>query len=139
MVDRVSASVRSGIMASVKNRNTTPEVKLRKELHEIGLRYRLHAPDLPGTPDIVFPRFKAVVFVHGCFWHGHSCNRGALPATNTEFWRVKIGRNQIRDVEACRKLESVGWRSLVVWECSLRNRGEVERTALSVKGWLLGE
>lgn len=109
-------------MSRIRGRNTKPELLLRRGLHARGLRFRLHRRELPGRPDIVFPRFRAVVFVHGCFWHGHGCHLFAMPATRPEFWREKIGRNAERDGRVVAALRASGWRVLTVWECALRGR-----------------
>lgn len=108
---------RRAIMARVKNRDTRQELLVRSLLHRLGFRFRLHRTDLPGSPDIVLPKHRTVIFVHGCFWHGHECPRGKLPSSNTEFWRSKIARNRDRDHAAERELEAAGWRVLVVWGC----------------------
>lgn len=110
-------------MASVRNRNTAPEVAVRKALHARGFRYRMHAASLPGKPDIVLPKYQAAILIHGCFWHGHDCPLFQLPATRTDFWDAKIRRNRERDVEVREALRAAGWRSLTVWECSLRGPG----------------
>lgn len=105
-------------MRAVKSRDTTPELAIRRLLHAMGYRYRLHRADLPGSPDIVFPGRRKVIFVHGCFWHGHSCRRGArTPAVNREYWERKITRNIERDANVLAKLEDAGWQALVIWEC----------------------
>lgn len=119
-MDKVSSDQRSRNMAAVKGRNTSPEVTVRKLLHGLGLRFRLHRAGLPGTPDIVLPRHRAVVLVHGCFWHGHSCSRGKVPTSNTAFWLPKLGRNRQRDAEQAKALKSSGWRVLTVWECETK-------------------
>jgi DNA mismatch endonuclease (patch repair protein) len=113
-------------MARVRQKNTKPEVRLRQWLHAAGYRFRLHRRDLPGTPDIVMPGRKAVVFVHGCFWHGHDCKAGRAPATNTEFWETKIAKNRRRDEIAVTRLEELGWKPVQVWECELRDRPALE-------------
>jgi DNA mismatch endonuclease (patch repair protein) len=107
-------------MANVKSRNTKPEIVLRRALFSRGLRYRLHVKRLPGTPDLVFPKYRAVVFVHGCFWHGHDCRLFVVPATNREFWVQKIDGNRSRDEQAIRALRGMGWRVMTVWECAVR-------------------
>ena len=108
-------------MRAVKSKDTRPELCLRKALHARGLRYALHRKDLPGKPDLVFPKYRCVLFVHGCFWHGHHCKRGARqPKTNAEYWREKIARNTARDAAAQHALRSAGWRVLIAWECELR-------------------
>ena len=102
-------------MARVRARDTAPELVVRRLLHAAGYRYRLHARELPGTPDLVFRRRRIAVFVHGCFWHGHSCDRGArTPRTNTEFWRAKFARDQARDMDVAARLRSAGWTVVVV-------------------------
>jgi len=109
-------------MRAVKGKDTAPEMSVRRMLHKLGYRYRLHRKDLPGKPDLVFPGRNAVIFVHGCFWHGHDCKRGArIPKTNTEYWTEKICRNVKRDAQAIKDLEAAGWRVFVVWECDLRD------------------
>lgn len=120
-MDRVSEAVRSYIMASVKSKNTGPEVKVRSLLHRAGYRFRLHAADLPGRPDIVFRKRRTVVFVHGCFWHGHDCRYGRLPKSRSGFWRKKIERNRERDGEQSKLLRTGGWKVVVVWQCEIRN------------------
>jgi DNA mismatch endonuclease (patch repair protein) len=108
-------------MARVRGKNTGPELKLRRLLHAAGYRYRLHAPNLPGRPDVAFTRRRAAVFVHGCFWHGHHCPRGArAPKTNAAYWSAKIGRNRARDGEVRARLQASGWSALTVWECELK-------------------
>ena len=120
-MDRLTPGERSRNMARVRNKNTGPELLVRSLLHRMGYRFRLHAA-LPGKPDVVLPRYKAVIFVHGCFWHGHkNCRRAALPATRTEFWAEKIAGNAQRDASALRKLEELGYRPLVVWQCELKD------------------
>jgi len=113
---------RSRIMRTVKSVDTGPEMIVRRMLHKLGYRYRLHRKDLPGKPDLVFPSRKAVIFVHGCFWHGHDCKRGArTPKTNTQYWTDKIRRNVERDAQAIIDLKAAGWRVLVIWECELKD------------------
>jgi DNA mismatch endonuclease (patch repair protein) len=112
---------RSALMARIKTRDTSAELRVRSILHRMGLRFRLHIKHLPGTPDIVLARYSTVVFVHGCFWHGHHCRRGSLPKSNAEFWANKIGKNKHRDNKVKRELAKLGWRAINVWECELRN------------------
>jgi DNA mismatch endonuclease, patch repair protein len=110
--------VRSATMRAVHSENTRPELVVRSTLHQLGYRFRLHRSDLPGKPDIVFPGRRKVIFVHGCFWHGHDCARGArIPKTNREYWVSKITRNKQRDLLHLSNLEACGWRALAVWEC----------------------
>ncbi len=113
-------------MSRVRSRNTRPELVVRSALHIRGYRFRLHRKDLPGNPDIVLPKHRAVVFVHGCFWHGHQgCGRSKRPGTNTAFWNAKIDRNMARDAKTQVLLREAGWRVLVVWQCRIRNRDEL--------------
>lgn len=109
-------------MAAIRGADTKPEMIVRRGLHRLGLRFRLHDRGLPGTPDLVFPRRRVAVFVHGCFWHGHDCSLGVRPRTNADFWKEKIGRNQQRDQAAEVALNRAGWRVATVWECALRGR-----------------
>lgn len=120
MVDLHTPEQRRHNMQRVRGRDTKPEMLLRRGLHAKGFRYRLHERNLPGRPDLVFPRYGAVVFVHGCFWHGHGCSRFRWPATRREFWERKIEANRARDARAIDALKKAGWRVLVVWECALR-------------------
>lgn len=113
---------RSEIMRAVKSRDTTPEMIVRRTVHAMGKRYRLHRDDLPGKPDLTFPRLRKVIFVHGCFWHGHDCKRGARqPKENAEYWLKKISRNRERDVRSQDELQAMGWDILVIWECELKD------------------
>lgn len=114
-------------MSGIRGSNTKLELLVRRALHAKGFRYRLGGAGLPGRPDIVLPRYRTAVFVHGCFWHGHSCPLFRLPKTRPEFWRNKIESNQARDVSVLEQLAEMGWHSHVVWECSLRGIGETER------------
>lgn len=122
MADIVSAEVRSRMMANIRGKNTKPELILRKALHAAGFRYHLHDRALPGTPDIILSRYRAVIFVHGCFWHGHDCPLFRWPATRPDFWREKIARNQTVDARNDMQLEKLGWRQAIVWECALKGR-----------------
>lgn len=136
-MDTVDKTTRSRIMSKVGQKNTGPEMKLRKSLHKIGLRYRLHDKGLPGSPDIVFPRFKAVLFVHGCFWHRHGCKATTTPETNVDFWRKKFDENIARDRRHINTLLDSGWRVAVVWGCILKGkRTEPETVARLVREWL---
>lgn len=120
MVDVVDRATRSRMMSGIRGKNTKPELLVRKFLHGRGLRFRLHAKELPGKPDLVFPKYKAVVFVHGCFWHQHPrCKFAVTPASNVEFWKHKLGATQERDLRNKRMLEALAWRVLTVWECQL--------------------
>jgi len=119
-MDIVSASKRSRMMAAVPQRDTAPEMVVRQLAHRMGYRYRLHVRELAGSPDLVFPRLKSVVFVHGCFWHRHRCKRTTTPATRKAFWADKFEQNRARDRRNNRALRRAGWRVLIVWECWTR-------------------
>ena len=114
---------RSAVMRAVKSRDTTPELAVRKILREFAPGYRLHRADLPGKPDIAYPGRRLAIFVHGCFWHGHDCPRGArMPKANADYWRAKIARNRARDAATLEALKAMGWRTAVGYECALRDR-----------------
>lgn len=120
--DIVDSETRSRMMSGIRGKDTKPEHLVRCGLHARGLRFRLHARNIPGKPDLVFPRFHAVVFVNGCFWHGHDCHLFRLPGTRTEFWQDKFETNRRRDSEVRDQLEKSGWRHLTIWECAIRGR-----------------
>lgn len=120
MVDVLTPEQRHLNMSRIRGRDTKPEMLIRHGLHARGFRYRLHDPKLPGRPDLVFPRYHAVVFIHGCFWHGHGCPMFKLPVTRQEFWAAKIAYNRARDERATAALLELGWRVANVWECSIR-------------------
>lgn len=120
MVDSLTPEQRSAQMSRIRGADTRLEVLVRKGLHARGFRYRLGGAGLPGRPDIVLPRYRTVVFVHGCFWHGHDCPLYRLPKTRPEFWADKIGKNRARDARVICELETLGWKSTIIWECSLR-------------------
>ena len=126
MADIVDKETRSRMMSGIRSVNTKPEHQIRQMLHGAGFRFRLHVKDLPGKPDIVLPKYKAVIFVNGCFWHGHNCHLFKLPATRREFWENKIARNAINDAVAIEKLLKAGWRIASVWECALRGRDKLK-------------
>jgi DNA mismatch endonuclease, patch repair protein len=123
-MDTRSPEQRSYIMRSVRSRDTGPELVVRQLLHRMGFRFGLHRRDLPGRPDIVLPKHKAVVFVHGCFWHGHGCAKGRLPKSRLDFWGPKFQRNRNRDAESVKMLKADGWRVLTIWQCQIK---ETER------------
>lgn len=140
MPDIMSAQQRSHLMSKIRGKNTKPELVLRKALHRRGYRYRLHHATLPGKPDIVLPRFRAVIFVSGCFWHGHDCELFRLPATRREFWQKKIEGNRKRDDIVRDGILALGWRHLTVWECAIRGKHAlgVDETIRRVCVWLDG-
>lgn len=123
MADIVPKAKRSEMMAGIKGKDTRPEMLIRRALHARGYRFRLHRKDLPGRPDIVLPKHRAVIFINGCFWHGHDCHLFKWPKTREDFWREKIGRNKVRDQAKRAALEQAGWRVLVIWECALKGKG----------------
>jgi DNA mismatch endonuclease (patch repair protein) len=128
MTDVFTAEKRSAVMARVKGRDTGPERAVRRMLWRLGARYRLDRRDLPGRPDIVLPGRKLAIFVHGCFWHGHDCTRGArVPKANRAYWTGKIARNRARDVDTLARLEALGWRVELVWECDLKDLAALEQ------------
>lgn len=121
-MDQAPSNLRRRTMQAVKSRDTKPELIVRRLAHAMGYRYRLHRQDLPGKPDLVFSARRAVIFVHGCFWHGHDCRRGArIPKTNRAYWAAKISRNRERDLAHQVLLTAQGWRVLVIWECQIRD------------------
>lgn len=128
MTDTVSPAKRSDVMSRVRSTDTKPELLIRKGLHALGFRYRLHAKDLPGKPDLVFPRYKSVIFVNGCFWHGHCCPRCRMPSSNADYWIGKVARNIERDIANRRRLLQLGWRVLTIWECALIGKWRKEQT-----------
>ena len=138
MNDIVDKATRSRMMASIKGKNTNPELAIRSALHQRGYRFRLHRRDLPGRPDIVLPKYKAVMFVNGCFWHGHFCHLFKWPKTRESFWRGKILSNKKRDKKNIEELVQKGWRVCVIWECSIRKRSEMEfdEVVNSIASWL---
>ena len=138
MADIVAPAVRSRMMSGIRSKDTRHEVRIRKALHAAGFRYRLHRQDLPGTPDITLPRYRAVVFAHGCFWHGHDCHLFKWPSTRAEFWAAKIGGNRHRDQKTRDALLDMGWRRLVIWECALKGRRKLDFDSLitSVSEWI---
>ena len=122
-----TSELRSRTMRAVKSRNTVPELFVRSLAHRMGYRFRLHRENLPGKPDLVFPKFQKVIFVHGCFWHGHGCVRGArVPKGNREYWLKKISGNRTRDQKNLARLTTAGWKALVIWECDLRNERKLK-------------
>jgi DNA mismatch endonuclease (patch repair protein) len=138
MSDIVDAATRSRMMAGIRGRNTRPELTVRRGLHRRGLRYRLHAKEVPGKPDIIFPAHRATVFVNGCFWHGHDCRLFRIPQTRAEFWSAKIASNRKRDAFVSAALAKAGWRQLTIWECAIRGQDieTVEKVIASADRWI---
>lgn len=115
-------------MSRIGGKDTAPEILVRKIVHSLGFRFRLHRTDLPGKPDVVLPRHRKIIFIHGCFWHGHPrCRRAALPRTNAKFWKSKIGKNVRRDKRVRAELADLGWEILVLWQCELRDAEKLKR------------
>lgn len=127
MADTRTKEQRSRIMKSVGSRDTGPELTVRRLLHRLGYRYRLHRRDLPGQPDLVFPGRRKAIFIHGCFWHGHDCRKGKLPKSRTEYWTAKIKANQDRDARVVAGLEDACWQTLSVWQCELESLDAIGR------------
>lgn len=140
-MDIVDSQKRSEMMSGIGSVDTDPELKVRKILHRLGFRYRLHVKSLPGKPDIVLPRHKAVIHVHGCFWHRHLCYLFKWPSSRPGFWENKLNNNSERDRRNQNRLRQAGWKSLVVWECALRGRGKLpnEYLARNLQAWLIND
>lgn len=135
MADKLTSEQRHLCMSHIRGKNTKPEVFVRKALWKLGYRYRINASNLPGKPDIVFPKYKTVVFINGCFWHGHNgCKKFTIPETNRDFWIEKISRNQQRDLDNVTALISSGWKVLTVWECELSTKDKREQTINRIAG-----
>lgn len=136
--DVVDAATRSRMMAGIRGKDTKPELVIRRGLHALGFRFRLHDRLLPGRPDLVLPRWRSAIQVHGCFWHGHDCPLFRWPSTRQEFWRAKISRNVERDAEVEAALDQAGWRVLTVWECALKGPGRIgaDATVTAAAEWL---
>lgn len=133
MTDVFDEAKRSSIMRAVRSQDTDPEMRVRRMVHAMGYRYRLHVADLPGKPDLVFPRLQKVIFVHGCFWHQHRCKRGRrIPKTRREYWEAKLARNVERDRRNRRRLRRADWQVMVVWECQLRCDAETVQERLAI-------
>lgn len=125
-MDIVSPEKRSSMMSGIRGKDTKPEIKIRKALYSRGYKYRLHSAKVHGKPDIIMKKYNAVIFVHGCFWHGHDCSLFRLPKTRTEFWGNKINGNRERDKTVSALLREEGWRVATIWECSMKGRGKME-------------
>ncbi|HVC43614.1 MAG TPA: DNA mismatch endonuclease Vsr [Candidatus Binataceae bacterium] len=126
MADTVDRATRSRMMAGIRAKDTQPEMRVRRAIHAAGLRYRLHRADLPGKPDLVFPSMRRIILVQGCFWHGHRCLKGRIPAANRIYWKDKIVNNQARDKRNIGRLRSRGWKVAQIWECKIRKCNEAE-------------
>ena len=138
MADTVDKATRSRMMAGIRGKDTKPEKAIRSALHSAGFRYRVHVAGLPGKPDIVFPKYKAVIFVHGCFWHRHAdCWWSTTPSSNAAFWEGKFAQNVARDKRNFADLKKLGWRVAIVWECTLRVQAQSEAVA-ATEQWLMG-
>lgn len=142
MVDVVDPARRSRMMSGIRAKNTRPEIFIRKGLHALGFRFRIHAAAIPGKPDIVLPKYHALIVVHGCFWHAHDCHHFKLPATNTAFWKNKLDENCQRDRRNLKLQLAAGWRCLTVWECAIRacRRGPRKLDVITLAAqWLAGD
>lgn len=139
MTDIVDKQTRSRMMSGIRATDTKPEISIRKELFSRGFRYRLHVKKLPGKPDLVLPKYHAVIFVHGCFWHGHQCSLFKWPKSNSEFWKKKITGNHKRDQKRISQLQAEGWKVLTIWECSFRGKYQIglETVIDRAEKWLL--
>lgn len=139
MADIVSPDKRSLMMAGIKGKNTKPEIVIRLALHKAGFRYRIHGKKLPGKPDMVFPKHKAVIFVNGCFWHGHDCHLFKMPSSRVEFWQTKIFRNKENDIRANAGLREAGWRIATIWECAIKGKTRIPLASIieQCSRWLL--
>ena len=138
MVDIVDKSTRSKMMSGIKGKDTKPEITIRKALFKMGFRYRIHNTRLPGKPDIVLPKYHAVILVNGCFWHGHNCHLFKWPSTRPDFWKAKICSNIDRDKKNISKLHEEGWKTLVIWECALKGKHKQDFNILIrvVSNWI---
>ena len=140
MADIVDSRTRSRMMSGIRSKDTAPEKIVRQGLHRLGFRFRLHSAKVPGRPDLVLPRYRAAIFVHGCFWHAHECHLFKFPATRPEFWRAKFKQNRKRDQAVRTALLEEGWRRLVIWECALKGKSRLgidsvlSRTACWIRG-----
>jgi DNA mismatch endonuclease (patch repair protein) len=121
LADKFTIEKRSDIMSHISGKETKPEILVRQFLFASGFRFRKNVKDLPGKPDIVLSKYKTIIFIHGCFWHGHTCKRGALPTTNIEFWKTKIGGNIERDKRDVSELEKQGWKVIIIWQCEIKS------------------
>lgn len=141
MSDVVDQSTRSRMMSGIRGKDTKPELIIRRALHQKGFRYRLHSKEIPGKPDIVLKKFSAIIFINGCFWHGHNCHLFKWPSSRTEFWKQKIGQTQLRDIRNREAAISLGWRVLTVWECCVKGKTRFPESQLveEITEWLSGD
>jgi len=141
LIDIVNEATRRRMMSGISSKNTKPEMAIRSGLFARGYRYRLHSKHLPGKPDLVLPKYKAVIFVNGCFWHRHNCSLFKWPTTRADFWKNKLNANAERDLKKLAECQSLGWRTLTVWECILKGKNPeaVSLVIDQVEGWLLSE
>jgi DNA mismatch endonuclease (patch repair protein) len=141
MVDVLTPDQRRFNMSRIRNANTAPELLIRRGLHTRGYRFRLHRKDIPGCPDLTLPKYRSVIFVNGCFWHGHECPMFKIPETREAFWKAKIQKNRDRDAYVLSALSALGWRTLVLWECSIKGPGRrpLDTVLNDVATWLAGE
>jgi DNA mismatch endonuclease (patch repair protein) len=137
MADNLDKASRSVMMAKIRSHNTRPEIRVRRYLHKAGFRFRLHRKDLPGKPDLVLPMYRTALFVHGCFWHQHQgCKYSTMPKSNADYWTKKLARNLERDSVNFERLVELGWRVLIVWECSLKKKETASIALKSTADWL---
>ncbi len=129
-MDTFSKQKRSWVMSRITGKNTAPEIALRRFLHARGFRFRVHRKDLPGCPDIVLPKYRTAILVHGCFWHGHTCKDGRRPRSNQDYWNAKLERNARRDARNALKLRALGWKRIVVWGCEVADERRLERRVI---------
>lgn len=135
MVDKLTKEKRSWNMSRIHSKDTIPEKKVRSLLHKLGYRFRIHKNNLPGKPDIVLPKYKMIIFVHGCFWHNHqNCKKSGIPKSNTDFWKDKIEKNMERDLANIEKLKNSGWNVHVIWECETENQEKLSTVILTIFG-----
>jgi len=139
MADFLTPEKRRRVMSAIKSRDTKPELIVRRMLHRAGFRFRLHRSDLPGRPDIVLPRYRTAIFVHGCFWHGHDCGIFRAPTTRPEYWARKLSATRERDDSVIAKLQLLGWRAITVWECQLSSNQRQVRLLYRLTGFILGD
>jgi len=140
MMDVVDKTTRSRMMSGIKGKNTKPEILIRSLLHQNGFRFRIHDKNLPGQPDIVLRKYRAVVFIHGCFWHRHECHLFKWPKTRPEFWKNKINRNHENDIKTLHELEALGWRVCIVWECAIKGvNKDLKKITKRLVSWLNSE